>query len=407
MALAGPSPELVFVMVGLPARGKTHLARHMVRYLKWHGYSARVFNVGNYRRARLGAQQPHTFFDASNVEAVEARQQMARAALDDLLLWMEHGGQVAIYDATNVTRERRAWVRDAVEVTGRQVVFVESICHDENIVRANIRETKLRSPDYKGADPAEAVADFRARIAHYAAVYEPLSDDEGAYLQLIDVGRKVVLHDLRGHLVTRLTALLLNLHIDRRPIFLTRHGESEWNAQGRIGGDPDLTPRGREYAVALSAWLAQQVRPGQVPVVWTSTLRRALATAAPLLFPHAAWKVLDEIHAGVCDGMTYGEIADTFPDVARERSNDKLRFRYPQGESYADVIQRLDPVILELERQRDPVLVVAHNAVIRCLYAYLTSRPAEQAPHLDIPLHTVVKLTPSAYGCDEERIPLL
>lgn len=43
---------------------------------------------------------------------------------------------------------------------------------------------------------------------------------------------------------------------------------------------------------------------------------------------------------------------------------DKFTFRYPRGESYEDLVARLEPVIMELERQ-DTVLVVAHQAVIR------------------------------------------
>ena len=57
---------LALVMVGLPARGKTYLARKIRRYLSWLGYRTRGFNVGEYRRKRLGARQPHDFFDPDN-----------------------------------------------------------------------------------------------------------------------------------------------------------------------------------------------------------------------------------------------------------------------------------------------------------------------------------------------------
>ena len=52
----GPFQEqLVIVMVGLPARGKTYIATKLGRYLRWLGYNTRVFNIGEYRRERLGA----------------------------------------------------------------------------------------------------------------------------------------------------------------------------------------------------------------------------------------------------------------------------------------------------------------------------------------------------------------
>jgi broad specificity phosphatase PhoE len=123
--------------------------------------------------------------------------------------------------------------------------------------------------------------------------------------------------------------------------------------------------------------------------------------------------------------------------------------RYPRGESYLDIIVRLEPVIFELERQQAPLVIVAHQAVLRwqndasgplirkrislcrCLYAYFLDLPAEEVPFLSIPLHTLIRLEPrvrtcslvyiinhvytspcthsalQAYGCNEKRIKIL
>ena len=86
--------RLALVMVGLPARGKTHMARRLARYLRWLGVSTRVFNVGNYRRERLGSHQSHDFFDPDNPEGREARREMAMAALEDMLAWFASGGHL-------------------------------------------------------------------------------------------------------------------------------------------------------------------------------------------------------------------------------------------------------------------------------------------------------------------------
>ena len=80
-----------------------------------------------------------------------------------------------------------------------------------------------------------------------------------------------------------------------------------------------------------------------------------------------------------------------------------MAYRYPRGESYQDVIARLNPVIIEIERSRRPVVVVGHQAVLRALYAYLAGESQEACPHLDLPLHTVIELVPKAYGCSETR----
>ncbi len=80
-------PILCLVMVGLPARGKTYIARKLSRYLNWLGIRNAVFNVGNYRRKHFGAAQPHNFFDPHNLEARQQRKQAAMSALLDMNQW--------------------------------------------------------------------------------------------------------------------------------------------------------------------------------------------------------------------------------------------------------------------------------------------------------------------------------
>jgi broad specificity phosphatase PhoE/predicted kinase len=397
---------MALVMVGLPARGKSYTARRIERYLSWLGYRTGVFNVGEYRRARVGAHVPHSFFDPDNPQGDEARKAVAMAALEDMVEWLKEEGQVAIYDATNSTRARRAMVRARCEQAGFQVLFIEIRCDDPSIIEANIRSTKLSSPDYEDTDPDEAVTDFRARIAHYARVYEPLEDDEGAYLRLTGAGRGLMVSNVDGYIAARLVFFLMNLHLSARPIWLTRHGESIYNTTGLIGGDPDLTPDGSRYAHALADFLDDRCPDRSGVVIYTSSLRRAVQTAAPLGRRSWAWRALDEIDAGVCDGMSYEQIQEQLPEEYAARKRDKFHYRYPRGESYQDIIFRLDPVIIELERTRKPVLVIAHNAVVRALYAYFQGVPRERCPHLPIPLHTVLELKPHAYGCSEVRVPL-
>jgi broad specificity phosphatase PhoE/predicted kinase len=391
-------------MVGLPARGKTFIARKIARYLSWLGHRTQVFNVGSYRRERLGSHQRHSFFDPRNEAGQAARREVALAALDDMLAFLAAGGDIGIYDATNNARERRALVRTRCMEAGLEVVFVESICNDPAIIEANIRATKARSPDYEGVPEEEAVRDFRLRIAHYERGYVEVGEDEGSFVKIIDVGRKMVLHRVHGYLLARVVHFLLNLHIQPRSVWLTRHGESAFNVLGRIGGDAPLSDAGRAYALQLARVARDRIGPNFV--LWTSTLRRTTDTAEALGMPFRAWRALDEIDAGVCDGMTYAEIASAMPHEYETRMSDKFRYRYPRGESYQDVIQRLEPVIFELERERSPVLVIGHQAVLRALYAYVMDRPAHDCPFVSIPLHTILELEPTAYGCDERRIEL-
>uniref|UniRef100_A0A4W5LSF6 6-phosphofructo-2-kinase/fructose-2,6-biphosphatase 1 n=1 Tax=Hucho hucho TaxID=62062 RepID=A0A4W5LSF6_9TELE len=338
------SPTLI-VMVGLPARGKTYISKKLTRYLNWIGVPTKVFNLGQYRR-----------------EAVQSYKMML------------------------------------------QVFFVESICDDPEIIAQNITDVKVSSPDYLNCDKDEALADFLKRIECYKQTYVPLDDEKDrrlSYIKIFNVGSRYLVNCVQDHIQSRIVYYLMNIHVTPRSIFLSRHGESNMNLLGRIGGDSGLSPRGHKYATALGTFIkSQRIKDLKV---WTSHMKRTIQTAEHLGIPYEQWKALNEIDAGVCEEYTYEEIQDNHPEEFALRDQDKYRYRYPKGESYEDLVHRLEPVIMELERQEN-VLVVCHQAVMRCLLAYLLDKTADELPYLKCPLHTVLKLTPVAYGCKVEHV---
>nr|KAF6310985.1 6-phosphofructo-2-kinase/fructose-2,6-biphosphatase 4 [Myotis myotis] len=397
-------PTLI-VMVGLPARGKTYISKKLTRYLNWIGVPTREFNVGQYRRDMVQTYRSFEFFLPDNEEGLRIRKQCALAALRDVRRFLsEEGGHVAVFDATNTTRERRATIFNFGEQNGYKTFFVESICVDPEVIAANIVQVKLGSPDYVNRDGEEAAEDFLRRIECYESSYESLDEDldrDLSYIKIMDVGQSYVVNRVADHIQSRIVYYLMNIHVAPRSIYLCRHGESEFNLKGRIGGDPGLSPRGREFARRLAQFISDQnIKDLKV---WTSQMKRTIQTAEALGVPYEQWKVLNEIDAGVCEEMTYEEIQDHYPLEFALRDQDKYRYRYPKGESYEDLVQRLEPVIMELERQEN-VLVIGHQAVMRCLLAYFLDKAAEQLPYLKCPLHTVLKLTPVAYGCKVESI---
>ncbi|XP_029774992.1 6-phosphofructo-2-kinase/fructose-2,6-bisphosphatase 4 isoform X2 [Suricata suricatta] len=432
-------PTLI-VMVGLPARGKTYISKKLTRYLNWIGVPTREFNVGQYRRDMVKTYKSFEFFLPDNEEGLKIRKQCALAALRDVRRFLsEEGGHVAVFDATNTTRERRATIFNFGEQNGYKTFFVESICVDPEVIAANIVQVKLGSPDYVNHGSDEATEDFMRRIECYKNSYESLDEDldrDLSYIKIMDVGQSYVVNRVADHIQSRIVYYLMNIHVTPRSIYLCRHGESELNLKGRIGGDPGLSPRGREFAKSLAQFISDQnIKDLKV---WTSQMKRTIQTAEALGVPYEQWKVLNEIDAGVCEEMTYEEIQDHYPLEFALRDQDKYRYRYPKGEagscfspgprseidtpryssishfqevargsgqikSYEDLVQRLEPVIMELERQEN-VLVICHQAVMRCLLAYFLDKAAEQLPYLKCPLHTVLKLTPVAYGCKVESI---
>lgn len=81
---------------------------------------------------------------------------------------------------------------------------------------------------------------------------------------------------------------------------------------------------------------------------------------------------------------------------------------FPGGESYRDLIGRLESVVIDMEQQIAPVLVVSHVSVLQSLIAYFSPSPADQCMSIEVPIHTVIKFTPSrGGGWVESRHPLL
>ncbi len=74
---------------------------------------------------------------------------------------------------------------------------------------------------------------------------------------------------------------IMNLRSTSHAFYLSRHGQSEYNAVGRIGGDSGLTAHGTNYARELAEFVSRQlVTPALLPArLWTSTLRRTKDTA--------------------------------------------------------------------------------------------------------------------------------
>lgn len=292
-----------------------------------------------------------------------------------------------------------------------KIIFLETICNDPNIIERNVRLKIQQSPDYADQPDYETgVRDFKERLANYEKVYEPVQ--EGSYIKMIDMvkgqGGQLQVNNISGYLPGRIVFFLVNSHLTPRPILLTRHGESLHNVRGRVGGDTVLSEDGELYSKKLANFIEKRLKSEKTASIWTSTLQRTILTASPIVgFPKIQWRALDEINSGVCDGMTYEEIKKVMPEEFESRKKDKLRYRYPRGESYLDVIQRLEPVIIELERQRAPVVVISHQAVLRALYAYFADRPLREVPDIEMPLHTIIEIQMGVTGVEEKRYKLM
>lgn len=69
-----------------------------------------------------------------------------------------------------------------------------------------------------------------------------------SFIKIIDVGRRYLVNRVQDHIQSRIVYYLMNIHITPRSIYLCRHGESDLNIKGRIGGDSGLSAKGQEVS---------------------------------------------------------------------------------------------------------------------------------------------------------------
>ncbi|KAI9597147.1 bifunctional 6-phosphofructo-2-kinase/fructose-2,6-bisphosphate 2-phosphatase [Syncephalis fuscata] len=402
---------IAILTVGLPARGKTHTSRSLWRYLRWLGVKTQVFHLSNYRRDIIGEKISSDYFHPNNHEAEGLKIKILESALMDLISFFHTGGQVGIFDAANTTAKRRNFVLERLRREKIQVVFIESICDDEDIINTNIRSVKISSPDYLGWDQEKALEDFKRRIQNHVPFYQTISESHLSYVKIFNAGQHMIFNNINGYLQTRIVYYLMNLHISQRTIYFARNGESLNEHLDR--DDADLSPAGHRYAENLKNFLLQiraknhkeTGEPLRKLQVWTSPRKRSFNSACHFEYPVQVRQraQLAEINPGDCDGLNAEGVKTKYPEEWAKHQQEPYRHRYPRAESYLDLAVRLEPVILELERETDDVLFIAHLSVMRLLYGYLLNIPENEIPKITVPRDTLIEIVPSAYECKEKR----
>jgi broad specificity phosphatase PhoE len=161
------------------------------------------------------------------------------------------------------------------------------------------------------------------------------------------------------------------------PIIYVRHGETDWNAAGRLQGHIDiaLNAKGREQALRNGRTILEKF-PDVVSYDFVaSPLGRARESMeiirAALGIDPKAFRLddrLKEISHGDWEGSTSDELQERSPELVARRLADRWDFVPPNGESYRLLLDRLIPWLATVER---PTLVVAHGGVGRVLRSHI------------------------------------
>ncbi|MBN9061077.1 MAG: histidine phosphatase family protein [Rhizobiales bacterium 65-9] len=173
-------------------------------------------------------------------------------------------------------------------------------------------------------------------------------------------------------------------------IYFIRHGETDWNAEGRLQGQRDipLNDLGRVQAHEAGAKLKATVPLIEDCEFLCSPMLRTRETmeiARRAMGLHGVGYRLEdrlkELTFGEWEGSIWSEVKARDPIGAKARTRDKWNFAPPGGESYAMLAERVRPVIDGLTRD---TVMVSHGGVARALMAMIGGVPIELAPNQDI-----------------------
>ena len=168
------------------------------------------------------------------------------------------------------------------------------------------------------------------------------------------------------------------------PLWIVRHGQTEWNAAGRLQGslDSPLTALGRDQARAMTALLVADGVSAASHAAVTSPQGRAVDTAALMLAPLGLTARPDarlaEYRLGPHEGLTRDDIDAAHPEIADLAPWDWYD-ALPGAEGLAQLAARLAPALQDLDR---PTVIVAHGIVSRVLRCLVLGLPLAEGARL-------------------------
>lgn len=173
-------------------------------------------------------------------------------------------------------------------------------------------------------------------------------------------------------------------------LFFLRHGETDWNLEGRLQGQRDipLNDVGRVQAEEAGRRLGGLLsHPEDLPwlVSPMTRTRETAEIAREALGLHPPFYTLEdrlkELTFGSWEGLTWPEVEQSDPSGAKARERDKWSFVPPGGESYAMLTDRIAGWLATVHQDS---IIISHGGVARALMVLLAGSPRGKAPLSDI-----------------------
>ena len=165
-------------------------------------------------------------------------------------------------------------------------------------------------------------------------------------------------------------------------LILIRHGETDWNTEGRWQGQADVPLNSTGWRQAQQ--MVQPLEAAGIAAIYSSDLQRARQTAQVLADAYRLPLQVDirlrEIHQGEWQGLLFSEIQWRYTQAYQERLRDPLNFASPGGEAVAQVRARVLAATREIIRNHPEatVAVVSHGFSLAVLIAHLRGEPFDR-----------------------------
>jgi probable phosphoglycerate mutase len=170
--------------------------------------------------------------------------------------------------------------------------------------------------------------------------------------------------------------------LDLIKIYIARHGETTWNAEGKIQGwsDPGLSPLGYSQSLAL----LEHLKDRPLKAVYSSRLQRSYLTAQPIAshlgLPVLRQAELKEIGFGILEEKNLFQFDEQLKHEWNRFNDDRFSYRIPGAENYSDVADRLKPFTERIlgQHQGEEILIVGHRVVNRLLIGMFLDMALEE-----------------------------
>ncbi|WP_084243673.1 histidine phosphatase family protein [Planomicrobium okeanokoites] len=164
-------------------------------------------------------------------------------------------------------------------------------------------------------------------------------------------------------------------------LYITRHGETEWNLEKRMQGwgDSPLTEKGKKNALELSA----RLKDTEFEAVYASPSLRALSTARVISADRKLQIQVDdklrEINVGEWEGKEHAYINDNYPEEYFSFWNTPHLYTSAAGENFKELQERALEAVQSIREhhQEGNILIVTHSIIIKALLAFFKKLPLE------------------------------